>query len=499
MNEKLSRCFYALCVGFLFLPFLIFLFGWGRAEISVPLGVSSTAALLFWFRKTTFPVIPFAENRRVIQGALLLAVFWTAASGVGGYAYQNYDHYYRNAVLLDLIRYDWPVIHDGEALVYYFGFYLLPALGAKTAVFLGLSFRYAFEIAEFLCFAQALFAVFGTYLLLSLKLRRFSLWTMIFFIEFSGLDVIPYLMYYRPAVDGPEITGTTAKLGAFFGLSHAPHLEWYTMPWLNSSMTGQLFWVYNQSVPFWLGMLLLLTLPDRRALLFLYALLFLTSPFPAVGLFPLILWQMFPNKDEKFSPYEIVRNLASCLNLFSIFVVLFIAVFYRGNVSAGITRFVFPENAAQWGTFGVYFVTEFLIWLVFLGRKWDVPLGILFGVVLASSFFKLGGGSDFAMRAAIPFFLYLMFRLLQRSFEMRNSRAFQTAFIAVFLVGCAVPLMEFKRCAGNTAMTLLRPENPDYYIRDERLSSVFDLQKLGDPCWRNFCGKTDERFFRKEK
>lgn len=496
MNERFSRWFYAFCAAFLLIPFLIFILGWGRLAFSLPLGFFSIAALVQWFRKTEFPVIPFAENRRTLAIVFLLCVGWGFASGVGGYTYQNYDHYYRNAVLLDLIHYDWPVTCSGQSLIYYFGFYLIPALGAKIAAFAGLGARCAFEIAEFLCFLQTLFAVFAVYVLISLKLRRFTLWTMIFFICFSGLDLIPYLLYYRSAVDGPAFMGVWAKISAFCGMSRAPNLEWYTMPWLNSSATGLLFWVYNQSVPFWLGMALIFTLPDRRATLFFYALLFLTSPFPAVGLFPLLVWQMLRAKDKNFSLFEIVRNFTTPLNLLSIFVVGIIALFYRGNLSAGVTRFVLPENAAQWGTFGVYFVTEFIVWLVFIGKKWDAPLAILFFVVLASSFFKLGSGSDFAMRAAIPFFMYLMFRLLQRWYSDDVSKAFRAAFLVVFLLGCATPLMEFKRCAGNTVMTILRPENPNYYIRDERLSSVFDLEELEDPCWRNFCGKRDPRFFR---
>lgn len=521
MDASLSRKFYVSCILFLLLPALIFLLGWVRPEISLPLALAGGVFLWRWLRTLDYPIIPFGENRRTLLRAFALTFLWVFASGIGGYTYQNYDHYNRNAILRDLTMRSWPVrceemtIPEAASpeirptLVYYSGFFLMPALGGKAALWLGGSQAAAMNAAFFLCFLEALFAVYATYLLISQWLGRFALWPLIFLIGFSGWDLIPYLLFFRPEVEGPEMLSVTARLGAFFGTHNAPHLEWFTHPWLNSSMTGLLFWVFNQSVPFLLGMMLFQTLRDWRGLLLVYAALFISAPFPSAGLFPLMAWQLL--KNSNFQLPAVLRTLCSPLNLLSLPAIALIAAYYQGNVSCGVTHFWFPESAHLWLLFSVYFLTEYVVWFVCVGRKWDAELFICLLLLLVTSFFKLGGGSDFAMRTAIPCFAYLMLCVLRNWYSETTTCRTRILILGIFLIGCANPLMEFKRCAGNTLLTyagLLQgsksvafsasPEfpDPDYYVRDERIHSIFELRDLKDPFWENFTGQSDSTFFR---
>lgn len=528
MNQTLSRLFYLTCIALLMLPFLIFTLGWLPLAVSVPVVLLCCGSLWWWLRKAEFPEIPFMENRRTLVFAALLTACWVFASGIGGYAYQNYDHYYRNAVLFDLTLHDWPVVfpEDGTTLVYYFGFFLLPALGGKAVLMAGAVPETAVSAAYFVSFVQAFLAVFATYVLLSQRLGRFSLWPLVFFIGFSGLDFIPYLIFHRPVVETPEMATVWGKIAACFGPRNAPHLEWFTHPWLNSSMTGLLFWVFNQSVPFLLALMLFLTLRDWpvfslafvllsmlfltlrdwRGVLLIYAVLFLSAPFPALGLFPVMVWRLL--KDAEFRLPAALRTVCTPANLLSIPVVLIIAHFYSGNLSSGHSQFFFPATAHEWTLFTVYFLTEFGVWLLCVGRKWSAELGICLAVLGVTSFFKLGGGADFAMRTAIPCFTFLMLAVLQTWYAAETPRWRRVLIICVFLIGALTPLMEFKRCAGNTILTyvgVLRgsetvafaagPEcvdrnEPRYYIRDERLPSVHDLLDRDDPCAGNFLGDT---------
>ncbi|MBR0190720.1 MAG: hypothetical protein IJQ31_01480 [Thermoguttaceae bacterium] len=508
MNISLTRIFYVACITLLTLPFLIFTLGWLPVAVSIPVVLLCCGSLGWWLRKAEFPEIPFVENRRTLVFAALLTACWVFASGIGGYAYQNYDHYYRNAVLFDLTLRDWPVVfpEDGTTLVYYFGFFLLPALGGKAVLMAGAAPETAVNAAYFVSFVQAFLAVFATYVLLSQRLGRFSLWPLVFFIGFSGLDFIPYLMFHRSVVETPEMATVWGKIAACFGPRNAPHLEWFTHPWLNSSMTGLLFWVFNQSVPFLLALMLFLMLRDWRGVLLIYAALFLSAPFPALGLFPVMVWRLL--KDAEFRIPAALRTVCTPANLLSIPVVLIIAHFYSGNLSSGHSQFVFPATAHEWTLFGVYFLTEFGVWLLCIGRKWNAELGICLAVVCVTSFFKLGGGADFAMRTAIPCFTFLMLAVLQTWYSAETPSWRRVLIVCVFLIGALTPLMEFKRCAGNTILTyvgVLRgsetvafaagPEcvdgnEPRYYIRDERLHSVHDLLERDDPCAGNFLGTT---------
>lgn len=95
-----------------------------------------------------------------------------------------------------------------------------------------------------------------------------------------------------------------------------------------------------------------------------------------------------------------------------------------------------------------------------------------------------------------------MFCLLETWYTPETKAWRRTAIVLIFLLGTMTPVMEWKRCAGNTLMTCLHSicqTTPDengkhYYIRDNRLKSVFELRALNDPCWKNFTGKVDSPF-----
>lgn len=56
----------------------------------------------------------------------------TAIIGFTGHFEQNSDFFLRNPIYSNLVRYDWPLVFpDGNLLVYYFGFWLPPALASK--------------------------------------------------------------------------------------------------------------------------------------------------------------------------------------------------------------------------------------------------------------------------------------------------------------------------------------------------------------------------------
>ena len=83
--------------------------------------------------KKSTGIISLVLTVAVTAGLLALAAGWCFFAGIGYFYYQSFDYHFRNAVFRDLISYDWPVFYDkaDTPLVYYMGFWLVPAALAK--------------------------------------------------------------------------------------------------------------------------------------------------------------------------------------------------------------------------------------------------------------------------------------------------------------------------------------------------------------------------------
>ena len=171
----------------------------------------------------------------------LLALVWVAFSGAGGFGTANFDWAKHFSVLRDLIAEPWPVVYQdpatadvyrGKPLVYYVGYYLPAAALGKV---------FGWTAANV---ALALWTWLGTWLTFTwlnrlVRPRSFALLIGLF-VFFSGLDVV-----------GNWLNGIVTKPG--------DHIEWWT-DWLFQypSMTSQLFWAPQHTLPAWLGTALLL-------------------------------------------------------------------------------------------------------------------------------------------------------------------------------------------------------------------------------------------------
>lgn len=115
---------------------------------------------------------------------IVILILWVYFSGIGGFVFQNKDHWWRNETFNLLVQEDWPVIvkmnmkgtMQPRALIYYIGFWLPSAVVGKL---FGLNAGYAF---------QALWAVLGLfiiYYLISERLGSFSIKSLLCLIFFS--------------------------------------------------------------------------------------------------------------------------------------------------------------------------------------------------------------------------------------------------------------------------------------------------------------------------
>lgn len=93
---------------------------------------------------------------------------------------------------------------------------------------------------------------------------------------FSGMDI---LGYYVTGIDMSTV-------------AQSDHLEWWTK-FQFSSITTQLFWVFNQCIPAWLVTILLFLQKSNKYMAVLLAAAMLNCTLPFVGLIPFAAYWVF--------------------------------------------------------------------------------------------------------------------------------------------------------------------------------------------------------------
>lgn len=130
-----------------------------------------------------------------------------------------------------LVEYDWPVIREvttengssTRGMIYYIGFWLPSAVFGKIFT---LNAGYYFQ------FFWAILGVSLVYYFVCNYFKKLSVFPLLGMIFFSGLDILGYYM----------IDYNFAELKLY------SHIEFWCSGYQFSSMTTQLFWVFNQAI-----------------------------------------------------------------------------------------------------------------------------------------------------------------------------------------------------------------------------------------------------------
>ncbi len=441
----------------LLLPAAAFLATWLRPAFGLPMAAALLLAFALYVRASAAPardVFGHEEDAfecpaAILALVVLCALLWTFFSGIGGLFYQTEDHYGRNAIFRDMLEHPWPVYFEGTpyALTYYIAYWILPALAAKgVAALLGAGALWG--AANAALFAQTFFYLTLT-LLLFLSLARAkglikNALLLLLFVFFSGMDALAM---------------------PFFPDWWNNQLEWWAQGYQFSSNTTGLFWVYNQALPAWLCMMMLLDNPQdvgSFALIGLAAFPF--SPMPFIGLMVYFLGLAAvrgvslarahgAGKGLRALLGECLtaRNLLACFSIAPAFIPYFMA-----NAASGGAPFRFDIYIGAYGPAGavarlaLFLLVEFGAYALLLAgqyRKHPVFLLTVLSLLLAPMF-RIGYGQDFSMRASIPGLIALCLlcgRFLLAQTHTRRSAALLLSLL--LLVGSVTPLMEFARGA----------------------------------------------------
>ena len=468
--------------AYLLLPVMLFLFGWLRPLYSTALALLLAGGLYRTVRGTH--AYRLAEKSpKKMRWVILLTLAWVALSGVGGLAWQNrWDHMFRNALFNDLVAFSWPVknfeMAEPRALIYYIGFWLP---GAAFAKLFGLQAGYFFQ------FLYGVMGVLLALLLLFERLGKVSIKATLLFMLYSGLDIIPYL---HKAIQNGDPAALVLR-----NLALGRHLELAIHTFNSSSNTTLLYWLYNQILPFWVGMLLLWRLRDNAALLFTFALLLLFAPFPAAALAPVLVMRTMSNAGFtkgriKQGVIAALRSLMTAANVTGALLMLVLGLYYVSNRAVSNLS-ILPFTAENMGKFWFYLSIEFAVFIPFLWKRIrrDASFWCLFLTTVVCSFIRLGNDHDFAWRTCIPFAFYLMLLMMEEVQNM-NPRALRgKLLLAVFVLGAFTPGMEMLRVAEQTGRVFIGRSHEPFLSGG--LKSVFDE----NDCYDNFVGSGDSFFF----
>ncbi len=473
-----------LAYAYLCIPVLLFLLFWVRPILSVPLSLAVVYGFFQTLRNAHPLQIDLKSQQKKLAVIFILLLLWVISSGIGGLVWQNrWDHMYRNALFHDLVRYDWPVVNfEGatpRSLCYYIGFWLPSALFGKL---FGFQAGYLFQLI------WAFAGVALAFLLLSESVKKVSFRVLFLFVFFSGLDLLPYLFY---------VLRSTPLAGVWAELSQGAHLELSLSQFNSSSNTTLLYWLYNQTIPFWVGFLLLLRETASRTRLFTYMLLVLFAPFPSLALAPLLVYLfardlVAAHHESPSALRGVLYNTFSIENITGVVASLVIALYFMGNASAGKIGLL-PLDMNTILHFVLFLITEFLVFLpfVFGAAKKDAIFWILFGTMLAFSFVKMGESFDFAWRTCIPAAAYIMLLLMRQTLSTQKNPAWKRVlFFTVILIGTVTPAMEMLRTAQMTYACYTGKANESLVSFSKE--SVFDLE--ADRYYGNFIGRNDSFF-----
>lgn len=491
------------------IPFIVFAIGWLKWYWAV-VAVAATLACV-WFgafykkkQNTEKPaMVPLAlklkenelsgeETKITVKKWIFviligIALIWVWQSGIGGFWAQSKDYPWRNAIFRDIVLFDWPVYYEmyDSALVYYIGFWLPPALIGKLALLLGANEVVAFQAASVAIYVWSVLFIVILFVLLLTLLKadntKKQLLVVLGFVFFSGLDIL----------------GSIEPLGA-----NLYHLEWWANDYQYSSFTTCLFWVFNQSIISWIAFACLLQEKTIRNYVYLGMMCLFSGPLPFVGFFIYCLALGTLKAIDAIRNKKAVaflKDIISSSNMIAtVFIFIFIATYLLSNAAisgSGTLRvsqdsiIVQSENTAdvdnevvteastsvnmdKMGQYLMFIFFEFGIFALLIVRKnYKNPLFYVMVIcLLVFPFLKIGGGSDFPMRASIPALFYLYYLvmdfLIKEHYWLKKkdstNRMLYMLLIGALVLGSVTPVVEFYRGCRQVALYSLDNPMEDY-------------------------------------
>lgn len=483
MLKKLFKEHYISIISLLLIiPLIIFFLFFTKLYISIP----AILIIIICFRR-----LVINEKQKVTEKiktkknyyltVTLILLVWNIFSGIGSFSFQNKDFDVRNAVLRDLINYDWPIVYDfskvekdikeiiGEnqaGFVYYYAYWLPSAIVGKLFGELGANI---FLVIWTLVFQLAIIFLINTYF------KKQSYTHLFFLIFFSGLD-------YLGCMGESTILDVT-------------QLEWWNAYFQYSANTTQLYWVFNQSIPVWLITILLLNLKKENSILFIAPLIFCYSPFATFGMVPIAIYLLL--KNIKKQPKKMAYLMQIFLSPESILAFIILIVYGSFYLSASSS---ISFNGIIWKLFGMSFISFLPIYITFIfvevlmyfillfkSNKKDGLFILIVIELLLIPMYQMTPANDFCMRGSIsPLFILMLYWIKFIENIKKQPKYIMILSYIIIIFGMITPIREISRSIYNT-FTLQRSD----YIKDKKIYSI------GNPITIDGAELCNEQFYNK--
>ena len=447
------RVFFTLCILFLVLPVLIFCIGYLRPLIGITFAVAfsgmSAIAVLDCMKAPGGTELNKREKDILIPVKYLVifavaAVLVSLVTGVGEYVYTLQDHPYRRAILNDLVNYKWPVIYNydtqtnpdvkaifglasGERAFSYYFVYWLPA--AVIGKLLG------FGAANVALLIWNSIGIFLGFIAMCAVNKRFSAAMPFLYVFFAGLDVIPNIVYL--------FTGYDAWLWIE---GYVPGLSFVA----NFTELGN---VFNQIVPCFLIMGLLLLSNNMRSAGLTGGLLFAYSPWAVFGLLPVMIGFMLRKEMRSGNVKKDILNVLTPVNIVSaVLLLVLFGSYYMSNSGAvsfrGFTWTFYNNKLMFIPAYILFIVIEVLpVSAVLFKKHKKDPVFIASIVTLCIlPFYRVSEMNDFSMRGSMPGLFILCIMLsgyVSEMFAPGNEPKTKKAWLKSAAVMLMVILMMF--------------------------------------------------------
>lgn len=470
---------------YVFLPTVIFFLGWVKTWMAVPV-----CLLLVWSLKKALEMnvdlcLPVWNRRNIIRGIIILCIIavWVFFSGIGNFVWQNRDHTVRNALYEMLVTNEWPIIKSVvckdeiqiRGLIYYIGYWLPAAVIGKL---FGMTAGYFF---------QYLWAVLGVSIcvvFMNSFLKKWSIWPVILFVLFSGLDALGCIL--------------SGNLNLIFSFRH---IEWWN-DFQFSSFTTQLYWVFNQAIYAWVLLALIMIQKNNRRILCIWSLGLIVCTFPAAGMTPFVVYAVLKNgkadsADQSDRKAGILNGLISFENILGGIVGIICSLYLTGNLSvqnstvpAALTSYIQETEDGIYFLFGyiLFILIEIGAYYIYIYRyfKKNCLLYISLLSLLICPLIKVGAAGDFCMRASIPSLL-ILFYMVAESFQkdMRERNIWCYVIIITLAIGSITVVHEVGRSVTNTIQR--------YQRNHEVFNPITSEEKMLQS--NNFSGETEDNIF----
>lgn len=405
------------------LGIIVFILGWCKWWISLPLTLLMFYCMFEIWRHGARGNVVISKNK--FWCAFVICLILMLLCGIGGYVVQSNDNYWRNAMFRDLVNYSWPVYDTTTGLTksYYIAFWMFSALLAKVTGSMEVGF-----------FCQLLWMSCGM-MLLFLQICRWVgksrisyLW---FFYFFSGLKIAECLLYL-PIFGHSGWIGETIQIVTTNGSPSDFHA---------GPMSQLLYDPFNQTIPLFMVMMLMINNSRSRFLPFFYSLLMLYAPFPMVGLAPLFIYWWMRNLVYGQTVKDRLHYVVNISNVTAVLVLATTAVYLMSNSQSGNKglREITSLSASLWGFF-VYFAFEFGILLAvsYKACRDRTALWIMIIATAIMGWFKIGLHNDFCFRTNMPLVFITMLLVMRRYYMTSTSKKLRY-FIVGWYIFAGIP------------------------------------------------------------